>query len=130
MYSEELINRYILNINNASKNKVKIYLNTKHVINRMQQRNIHISDICNLLIKLGANRLCELLYYTYLPENIRPFKLQIRSNNCVICLSRRDDNIWSLTTLLSPGMKTGTIGSFYTEIDLSDESSNSGVHGV
>lgn len=71
----------------------------KHIINRMNEREIDIADIVTALRRFKNERLVEFIYLS--KKSPQTFKIEIKGENVILALGRHDEN-WRFATVLDP----------------------------
>lgn len=101
VYDIELIKKVNKEFNKRLRNKIKIISNTNHIFERLKERNLHIIDYQKILYKFSSHHLCLFLYYTFLSDNQKPYKINLKNDDIIVVLGRRDDD-WVISTVLDP----------------------------
>ena len=84
---------------------ITLYLTNDHVVDRAIDRSIDIQFIASALRNFKTNHICEFVYLASFPEDIRPWRMELRGNEgVIIVLSRYDDKKWKFNTLLDPAI--------------------------
>jgi hypothetical protein len=81
---------------------IKLESNQGHMISRMKERDINVIDVAQNLHKLTKGHMCEFLFLITLPEDIRPFRIELYTTEVIVSLSRMDEFVWKINTVLDP----------------------------
>lgn len=126
MYSNDDLTRDILNklkfkINQVIKQfSLTVISNDNHIINRLKERDLNNMDLRTVLTSLYKKQLPDFIYLALLPENKRPFKIEVKNKDIIIAMSRIDEYTWKINTVLDPKIhskheKTGVYQRYINE---------------
>lgn len=98
---DDLLTNVVSNLRGLGDMDYTIGVNHKHIIERMEERDIDISDLVNTLKPFIDEHLPE--FTAMICEDLvtRPFRVFVRGDVAIVQLSRRNENEWKLNTVLA-----------------------------